>query len=201
VRRYLRGVADRLHLRPVAPPRTHLSPLYGLSGWLPLEEGAAVHLYAWDNRRPSFLSVDIATAGSLDREGLVDHACRFFAADPSAAAIKWRRRPDAPTWCELAPDIHRQRLAIDAALDAPFPAAAARPFLVGLAWILQMRVLTLPLIAGTAAWMHWETSGVLLDWRQGVSIDIYTCRPFDPARAVAFLRQSIGPRDLVFDSF
>ena len=58
---------------------------------------------------------------------------------------------------------------------------------------------------GWAGWIHWETSGAhFYAWEQPTlffSVDIYTCKAFDPRRVAAFTKEFFGASDLVYRGF
>ena len=96
---------------------------------------------------------------------------------------------------DLAPMIHRQRLVIEGRPPDPIDAEHITRYLVELGAVCDMTVLTEPVTHrsetyGWAGWVHWETSGAhFYAWEQPTrffSVDIYTCKPFDPHEAVAF---------------
>ena len=105
---------------------------------------------------------------------------------------------------DLAPEIHRQRLVIEGYPEAPITAPDIADYLSKLSEILQMQVLQSPVTNlssryGWAGWIHWETSGAhFYAWEQPrlfFSVDIYTCRAFDPADAVRFTAEFFGVVD------
>jgi S-adenosylmethionine decarboxylase len=94
---------------------------------------------------------------------------------------------------DLAPGIHRQRLVVEGVPTAPVCADDVIDYLGSLSEVLDMHVLSPPVTHrseryGWAGWIHWETSGAhLYAWEQPqlfLSVDIYTCKPFDPMAAV-----------------
>ncbi len=97
---------------------------------------------------------------------------------------------------DLAPDVYRQRMFIEGLRSAPFAAEEITAYLIKLGEVLDMLPLATPFTHhsekyGWSAWMHWETSGVHFyswDKRDPVffSVDIYTCKKFDPETAVKF---------------
>jgi S-adenosylmethionine decarboxylase len=96
---------------------------------------------------------------------------------------------------DLAPMIHRQRLVIEGRPPHPIDDVTISRYLVELGELCDMTVLTDPVTHrsdayGWAGWVHWETSGAhFYAWEQPTrffSVDIYTCKPFDPHEAVAF---------------
>lgn len=58
---------------------------------------------------------------------------------------------------------------------------------------------------GWAGWIHWETSGAhFYAWDQPLlffSVDIYTCKPFEPDKAVDFTRRTFGASDITAKDF
>ena len=99
---------------------------------------------------------------------------------------------------DLAPEIHRQRLVIEGYSPRSISAGQIEGYLSRLSTVLDMRALTVPVthaspLYGWAGWIHWETSGAhFYAWdnpRLFFSVDIYTCKPFDEARAVRFTQQ------------
>ena len=111
---------------------------------------------------------------------------------------------------DLAPMILRQRLVIEGIPARPLTAEQIRCYLVALGDVCDMVVLTEPVTHrsdkfGWAGWVHWETSGThLYAWEQPLlffSVDIYTCKAFDPARAVAFTEASFSASTIVAKGF
>jgi hypothetical protein len=97
--------------------------------------------------------------------------------------------PQRGPWRDLAPEIHRQRLVVEGTCPEPIDALHIRQYLQRLARVCDMRALTRPVTHrspryGWAGWIHWETSGAhFYAWEQPrlfFSVDIYTCKPFDP---------------------
>lgn len=205
VHRYLAEVAQMLGLKPLKTSVTHLSPLYGLSGWLPLEDGSAIHLYAWDysdESHPPFLSIDISTPGTIQGKSLLrDHARDFFGAS-SELTEKTLQEDHEQNWYELAPQIHRQRINITGERTAPVLESEVSDYLKQLAPALDMVQLSEPLIIENSAWIHWETSGVVLHWNgTNISVDIYTCKAFDDQDAVNFTRDYFGMAQTRYKSY
>ena len=58
---------------------------------------------------------------------------------------------------------------------------------------------------GWAGWIHWETSGAhFYAWDEPklfFSIDIYTCKAFDPIEAYAFTKKYFSADDVEYKSF
>jgi S-adenosylmethionine decarboxylase len=107
---------------------------------------------------------------------------------------------------DLAPMIHRQRLVIEGRPPEPIDDAAITDYLLGLGEVCGMTVLAAPVTHrsetyGWAGWVHWENSGAhFYAWDQPVrffSVDIYTCKAFDPHDAVAFTRTFFDASEIV----
>ncbi|MGY1747139.1 S-adenosylmethionine decarboxylase [Blastococcus sp. SYSU D00695] len=113
-------------------------------------------------------------------------------------------------WHDLAPEILRQRLVVEGVPGAPVDDEQIRRYLSGLSREVEMVQLLEPVthrsdLYGWAGWIHWETSGAhFYAWEQPrlfFSVDIYTCKAFDPDAAVAFTRDFLAARTIVARSF
>ncbi len=111
---------------------------------------------------------------------------------------------------DLAPDIHRQRLVIEGIPDAPIDAGDIVEYLRRLSDTCGMVTLIDPVTHrsdryGWAGWIHWETSGAhFYAWespRLFFSVDIYTCKPFDPVAAVEETAAFFRAREIVAREF
>lgn len=111
---------------------------------------------------------------------------------------------------DLAPVIFRQRLVIEGYPSTPISDSDITRFLSRLSRELGMTQLTEPVTHrsdayGWAGWIHWETSGAhFYAWDQPLlffSVDIYTCKRFEPARAVEFTRRAFGASDITAKGF
>jgi len=111
---------------------------------------------------------------------------------------------------DLAPEIHRQRLVVEGIPAAPIDAPAIVDYLQRLSRVLGMETLIEPVTHrserfGWAGWIHWETSGAhFYAWeapRLFFSVDIYTCKAFDPADAARFTARYFSTSDLVVHGF
>lgn len=107
---------------------------------------------------------------------------------------------------DLAPTIHRQRLVIEGVSPDPVTADRIATYLAALSDVCGMKRLIEPVTHrsdtyGWAGWVHWETSGAhFYAWDEPVnffSVDIYTCKPFDPAAAVDFTARFFDTRQIV----
>ena len=122
-------------------------------------------------------------------------------------AVDGRDRYD---WRDLAPQILRQRLVVDGTCDQPIGALQIRQYLNRLATVCAMRTLTRPVTHrseryGWAGWTHWETSGAhFYAWEQPLlffSVDIYTCKAFDPDRVIDFTAEYFDTKNIVGRTF
>lgn len=111
---------------------------------------------------------------------------------------------------DLAPDIYRQRIVIEGYPNAPLKDEEIKEYLKKLSDCLNMTTLIEPVthrspLYGEAAWIHWETSGAhFYAWdtpRLFFSVDIYTCKPFNPQDAVKFTKQFFGAKELEYKEF
>ena len=111
---------------------------------------------------------------------------------------------------DLAPEIHRQRLVIEGIPAASINDVAIADYLRGLSDVCGMVTLTEPVTHrsdrfGWAGWIHWETSGAhFYAWdepRLFFSVDIYTCKAFDPIAAVAYTERYFDAEQIVAKEF
>jgi S-adenosylmethionine decarboxylase len=136
-----------------------------------------------------------------------------FSALVSPHARSGDSRPSQPAsggWYELAPEILRQRLVIEGVPARPVDDEQIRRYLSALSREVDMVQLLEPVthrsdLYGWAGWIHWETSGAhFYAWEQPrlfFSVDIYTCKAFDPDVAVAFTREFFSAGTIVAKSF
>jgi len=111
---------------------------------------------------------------------------------------------------DLAPEIHRQRLVIEGYPSAALVATDIENYLSKMSEVLGMSKLQEPVTNlssryGWAGWIHWENSGAhFYAWEEPrlfFSVDIYTCKPFDPHLAVGFTRDFLGAETVEFREF
>ena len=104
----------------------------------------------------------------------------------------------AEPYVDLAPEIFRQRLVVEGTCRAPVTDVDIRDYLLAWSQVAGMTVLAPPVTHrsdrfGWAGWIHWETSGAhFYGWEQPrifFSVDMYTCKAFDPDDVVEFTRQ------------
>lgn len=112
-------------------------------------------------------------------------------------------------WVDLAPDIVRQRIVIEGTLWNAFSAEKMNQYCREMTKVLNMTEVTAPFCNydpeyGWCAYVHWKESGMHVyawDDRDGnkppfFSVDIYTCKVFDPKHAVDYTKQFFG-EDLI----
>jgi hypothetical protein len=113
-------------------------------------------------------------------------------------------------WRDLAPDIVRQRLVIEGVPARPVDDGQIRAYLSALSREVDMVQLLEPVthrsdLYGWAGWIHWETSGAhFYAWerpRLFFSVDMYTCKAFDPDAAVAFTADFFAAGTIVAKAF
>ena len=106
---------------------------------------------------------------------------------------------------DLAPTIHRQRLVIEGYPKARVTDSDIKRFLSQLSAELGMKELIEPRTHrsdtyGWAGWIHWEASGAhFYAWEHPVlffSVDIYTCKLFEPDAAVRFTKRFFEASDI-----
>ena len=111
---------------------------------------------------------------------------------------------------DLAPMIHRQRLVVEGTCAEPITREQICDYLRQLGDVTDMVVLTDPVTHqspayGWAGWVHWETAGAhFYAWDRPVlffSVDIYTCKAFDPNRVMEFTQQYFQADQIVGRSF
>jgi hypothetical protein len=107
---------------------------------------------------------------------------------------------------DLAPTILRQRLVIEGTRQQPISEHEIVDYLRGLSDVCEMTVLIDPVTHrsdryGWAGWIHWETSGAhFYAWDEPFvffSVDIYTCKAFDPDDAIAFTGAFLNADEVV----
>ena len=117
---------------------------------------------------------------------------------------------DDASFPDLAPDIHRQRLVIEGIPAEAVGAAAIVKYLRRLSDCCGMVTLLEPVthrseLYGWAGWIHWETSGAhFYAWERPqlfFSVDIYTCKAFDPVDALTFTSEFFRASKLVAKEF
>ena len=105
-------------------------------------------------------------------------------------------------WEDLAPDICRQRLIIEGTLHSAFKPEGMTQYCHEITQVLKMTEITSPICNydanyGWCAYTHWKESGMhVYGWDDRnppfFSVDIYTCRKFDPQHAVDYTQGFFG---------
>jgi S-adenosylmethionine decarboxylase len=111
---------------------------------------------------------------------------------------------------DLAPSIHRQRLVVEGTCAEPIGAERIVEYLDRLSDVCGMQALMAPVTHrsdeyGWAGWIHWAASGAhFYAWETPMlffSVDIYTCKPFDPVAVARYTREFFDADDLVARAF
>ncbi|MAH45264.1 hypothetical protein CMI37_05515 [Candidatus Pacearchaeota archaeon] len=105
-------------------------------------------------------------------------------------------------WEDLAPDICRQRLVIEGTLHNVFLPEDMTRYCHEITKVLNMTEVTSPACNhdphyGWCAYTHWKESGMhIYAWDNRdpkfFSIDIYTCRKFNPRHAIDYTEEFFG---------
>lgn len=111
---------------------------------------------------------------------------------------------------DLAPGIFRQRMVIEGVPAFNITDEHIKDYLSKLSDVLEMKTLLEPVTHssdryGWAGWIHWEASGAhFYAWDQPVlffSVDIYTCKKFNPDMANKFTQDYFQSTDQVYREF
>ena len=111
---------------------------------------------------------------------------------------------------DLAPMITRQRLVVEGHPSFVITDRHIRDYLGELSAVTDMITLIEPVthvseLYGWAGWIHWETSGAhFYSWERPVSffsVDIYTCKAFDPRPVVEFTGRYFRTTEIVAKEF
>ncbi|MDK2898858.1 MAG: hypothetical protein PWQ10_45 [Patescibacteria group bacterium] len=111
---------------------------------------------------------------------------------------------------DLAPSICRQRLVIEAYPKKAITDQDIKKYLSELSVVIDMKQLIEPVTHncekfGWAGWIHWETSGAhFYAWERPIlfySVDIYTCKAFDPLAAVEFTKKFFDSDSIEYKEF
>ena len=105
-------------------------------------------------------------------------------------------------WTDLAPDICRQRLIIEGTLNNLLLPEGLTRYAKEMSSVLDMEPLTSPVLNhepkyGWCAFVHWKESGMhIYTWDNRTpkffSVDIYTCKVFDPMDAIRYTEEFLG---------
>lgn len=111
---------------------------------------------------------------------------------------------------DLAPTILRQRLVVEGLVSKAITREEIINYLSELSVVTDMVTLIEPVthrsdMYGWAGWIHWETSGAhFYAWDEPdlfFSVDIYTCKAFDPDKVVEFTKDYFNATSIVAKSF
>jgi len=105
-------------------------------------------------------------------------------------------------WRNLAPEICRRRMVIEGTLHNAFEPSDMVDYCFDISKVLDMTPVSKPVTDyaekyGHCCFMHWKESGMhIYGWDNRnpkfFSIDIYTCKDFDPHHAVSFTEEFFG---------
>lgn len=199
IKKFLVEAAKDIGSTPLREPEAHLSEKYGFSGWVPLEKSRAIHMYAWDNEesvRLPFISIDISTPhDDVNVDAVEKTADKFFGIEE----MRGKTSKSDEGWEDLAPEITRQRMNVTAKLKAPTTPEKVSQVLEDLTTKIEMQKISDVMVVDEgnskfSSWMHWESSGIVANWdgKGNFSIDIYTCKSFDPKVVIEFLKKELG---------
>lgn len=111
---------------------------------------------------------------------------------------------------DLAPQIYRQRMVIEGYPGFVITDEHIKDYLTKLSEVTEMTTLITPVthnsdLYGWAGWIHWETSGAhFYAWERPLlffSVDLYTCKEFDPKKVEAFTKEYFKTKELVYKEF
>jgi len=110
-------------------------------------------------------------------------------------------------WKNLAPALTRQRVIIEGLTEKIVEPAQMKQFLSDIATVLGMEVLSGPFAysaheMGYGGWIHWKSSGAHIysypTTPPLITVDIYTCKPFDGETAATYVQDYFQCIDCVF---
>ena len=111
---------------------------------------------------------------------------------------------------DLAPTIHRQRLVVEGYPGFVITEAHIKEYLQKLSLVTDMITIIEPVTHvsetyGWAGWIHWEASGAhFYSWERPMrffSVDVYTCKAFDPEAVVVFTQEYFHTTEIVAKEF
>ncbi len=111
---------------------------------------------------------------------------------------------------DLAPEIYRQRMVVEGIPSFNITDEHIKHYLSTLSKVTDMKLLLEPVTHssdkyGWAGWIHWETSGAhFYAWDQPrlfFSVDIYTCKAFDPQKVIEYTEEFFKTKEIVFKEF
>ena len=75
--KYCNEISAVLNMTPVSKPKTNHAEEYGWCCFMHWRE-SGMHIYSWDNRKPSFFSVDIYTCKIFNPLSVINYTKEFF---------------------------------------------------------------------------------------------------------------------------
>ncbi|MEU8611842.1 S-adenosylmethionine decarboxylase [Actinoplanes sp. NPDC048791] len=111
---------------------------------------------------------------------------------------------------DLAPTITRQRMVVEGYPTFVITDEHIKDYLKKLSDVTDMITIIEPVthvsdLYGWAGWIHWETSGAhFYSWERPISffsVDIYTCKAFDPQTVIDFTKEYFRTTELVAKEF
>jgi|TARA_R100000482_G_scaffold74662_1_gene28718 S-adenosylmethionine decarboxylase len=78
--RYCREMTKVLNMTEATAPFCNYDPDYGWCAYVHWKE-SGMHVYAWDDKKPPFFSVDVYTCRAFDPQTPVDYTKNFFGDD------------------------------------------------------------------------------------------------------------------------
>lgn len=110
-------------------------------------------------------------------------------------------------WKNLAPKLVRQRVVIECTTEKMVGQEEIKSYLLALADVTKMEVLSGPYTdtaheMGEGGWIHWKTSGANVysypTTPPLVTVDCYTCKPFDANEAAEFTKKYFKAIEMVW---
>ena len=110
-------------------------------------------------------------------------------------------------WKNLAPDLVRQRVIIEATTPQIVTPNQMRSYLLKMAEVAEMQVLSGPYAysaheMGYGGWIHWKSSGAhIYSYPTDpplLTVDIYTCKPFSVEKVVNYTGEYFDVIEIVW---
>lgn len=110
-------------------------------------------------------------------------------------------------WKNLAPDLTRQRVIIEATTTKIVEPKKIEEYLIALAKVTDMEVVSGPFAysaheMGYGGWIHWKSSGAHFYSYPTklplLTVDIYTCKSFSPEKAIEFTKKYFNVLEIVW---
>ena len=77
ISRYAKELSTVLDMKLITSPVLNYEPKYGWCAFVHWKE-SGMHIYTWDNRQPTFFSVDIYTCKAFDPKHVLRYTEEFF---------------------------------------------------------------------------------------------------------------------------